>query len=52
MVKTTLRLPETLWRAGRIRALDERVDFQLVVARGLELYLKTPPKRREKEGAR
>lgn len=52
MVKTTLRLPEALWRAARIRAIDERVDFQDIVARGLELYLKTHLKRREKEGGR
>ena len=47
MVKSTLRLPAALWRAGRIRALDEHLDFQDLVARALERYLKsTATKRR------
>lgn len=50
MVKTTIKLPEGLWRAARIRALDERAEFQAVVARALERYLKTPVKRREEGG--
>lgn len=45
MVKTTLRLPESTWRAARIRALDEHVDFQVIVARALDNYVKTPLKR-------
>jgi len=44
MVKTTLRLPEPLWRDARIRALDERKDFQTVVAEALGAHLKTKPK--------
>lgn len=44
MVKSTVKLPEALWRAARVRALDERRDFQDVVADALVLYLKTPPK--------
>ena len=39
-VKTSLRLPEDLWREAHIRALDERTDMQVIVARALELYLR------------
>ena len=52
MVKTTLRVPEPVWRAARIRALEERRPFQEVLADALTLYLRTPVKRREKEGRR
>ena len=41
-VKTTIRFPEDLWRAARIRALDERIDFQAVVIKAIEAYLRTP----------
>lgn len=44
MVKCTLKLPAPIWREGRIRALDERRDFQDVVADALKLYLKQPQK--------
>jgi len=44
MVKCTMKLPADAWRAGRIRALDERRDFQEVVADALKLYLKQPQK--------
>jgi hypothetical protein len=43
-VKCTVKLPADLWRAARHRALDERRDFQDLVAEALELYLKRPPK--------
>lgn len=46
-VKTTVRIPAALWRAARVRALDERADFQDVVVRALEAYLKTAVRRRE-----
>ncbi len=48
MIKTTLRLPENVWREARIRALDERKDFQTVVAEALEAHLKTKPKKSKK----
>lgn len=44
MVKTSLKLPVAIWRAARVRALDERREFQAVVADALTLYLKRPPK--------
>ncbi len=43
MVKCTMKLPADLWRAGRIRALDERRGFQDVVADALAYYLKHKP---------
>ena len=42
MKKTTIRLPEDVWRAARIRALDENRDFQDLVADALQRYLKKP----------
>jgi hypothetical protein len=44
-VKTTLELPEDLWRAARIRALDERTNLKALIVRGLELVLAQPPKK-------
>lgn len=52
MVKTTLRVPEPIWKAARVRALDERRSFQDVLADALAVYLKTPIKKRGKEGGR
>ena len=49
MVKTTVDLPETLWRAAKVRAVDERSDLRSVVAAALELYLKTTKPRKEGE---
>jgi hypothetical protein len=46
LVKTTIKLPKTLWREARIRALDEDKDFQEIVASALAAYLKTPLKRK------
>jgi len=51
MVKTTVDLPEALWRAAKIRAMDERTDLRATVIAALEGYLRTKPKRRD-EGAR
>ena len=39
-VKTSLKLPTEVWRAARIRALDERTELQVIVTRALEAYLK------------
>lgn len=48
-VKTTVDLPEPLWRAAKLRAMDERTDLRAVVIAALEAYLKT---KRKKEGGR
>jgi hypothetical protein len=49
MKKTSMKLPEDVWERGHIRALQERRDFQDVVADALEMYLKAKPR---KEGQR
>lgn len=41
-VKTTVELPGDLWRAAKIRAMDERSDLRTVLIRALEEYLRTP----------
>jgi hypothetical protein len=47
MVKSTVDLPENLWRAAKIRAMDERTDLRSVIISALAEYLKTRPRRRE-----
>jgi hypothetical protein len=50
-VKTTVELPAALWRAAKIRAMDERVDMRTVFIRALERFLDLPetrPARRAK----
>lgn len=37
-VKVTIRLPETLWKKTRIRALEEGRNAQDIIEDGLELY--------------
>jgi hypothetical protein len=43
-VKTSLKLPKTLWREATIRAIDEGRDLQDVIADALAAYLKSTPK--------
>jgi hypothetical protein len=38
-VKTTVELPADLWRAAKIRAMDERVDLRTILIRALEGFL-------------
>ena len=42
-VKTTVELPGELWRAAKIRAMDERADLRTVLIRALEDYLRGEP---------
>lgn len=42
-VKTTVELPGELWRAAKIRAMDERTDLRTVLIRALEQYLGQSP---------
>lgn len=44
-VKTSLELPEELWRAAKIRAMEERSDLKSVLIAALEAYLKLPKRR-------
>jgi len=39
-VKTTVELPGELWRAAKIRAVDDRADLRTVLIRALEDYLR------------
>jgi len=49
MVRTTLLLPEELWRSAKMRALDEG-DLRTVMIRALEVYLARPSKARKGGG--
>lgn len=42
MVKTTLLMPEDLWRRAKVRALEEKCDLRDLLIEGLELVLKRP----------
>ena len=39
VVKTTVHLPEDLWRKAKIRALEERVDLRDLIIEGLNSVL-------------
>jgi hypothetical protein len=41
-VKTTVDLPQALWRAAKIRALDDQTDLRSVVIAALRAYLHLP----------
>ncbi len=43
MIRTTLELPEELWRQAKVRAIDEG-DLRTVMIRALEEYLAKPAK--------
>ena len=43
-IKTTVRLPKRIWRDARVRALDQGIDLQDLVAAALVAYLKSPIK--------
>jgi len=46
-VKTTVDLPEELWRRAKIRAMDDRGDLRSIIIAALEAYLKPRVVRRE-----
>lgn len=46
MIRTTLLLPEDLWRQAKMRAIDEG-DLRTVMIRALEEYLAKPAKARK-----
>ncbi|MDQ6893025.1 MAG: hypothetical protein M3167_10140 [Acidobacteriota bacterium] len=46
-VKTSMEIPEDLWRAAKIRAMDEKKNFQDIVAEALREYL-----RKQKKGGK
>jgi hypothetical protein len=45
MVRTTLLLPEELWRAAKMKALEDRSDLRTVIMAALTRYLREPAKR-------
>jgi hypothetical protein len=45
VVKTTVELPADLWRAAKIRAMDERIDLRSVLILALERFLEFPESR-------
>lgn len=49
MIRTTLELPEELWRAAKMRAIDEG-DLRTVMIRALEEYLARPAKPKARKG--
>lgn len=50
-VKTTVELPGDLWRAAKIRAMDERSDLRSVLVRALETYLGTGDRKTSRTGS-
>lgn len=48
--KSTIVIPEALWRRVKIRAMDERTDFRRLVIKALERYLKTTKPKGEVRG--
>ena len=45
MRKTTIDLPAGLWRAAKIRAVDEGSDLRSVIIEALTAHLKAKPKK-------
>lgn len=45
MVRTSLTLPEDLWKATQHRAIETRSSLRQIVIEALTAYLKTPSKR-------
>jgi len=43
-VKTTVELPEALWRAAKIRGVEQHTDLRAVIIDALELLLRTKAK--------
>lgn len=39
-MKTSIKLPEDLWRQAHIRGLHDRMDLQDVIAEALKVYLR------------
>lgn len=40
VVKTSVKLNRDLWKRAHVRAMDEGVDLQDVIAKAVEAYLK------------
>lgn len=47
MIRTSLELPEALWRRAKQRAIVERSDLRALIIRGLERVLAEKPAKKE-----
>jgi len=45
LVKTTVELPRDLWRAAKLRAMDEGTDLRTVIIAALQALLKKDGRR-------
>lgn len=45
MVRTSLTLPEDLWKATQHRAVETRSSLRQIIIEALTSHLKTPPKK-------
>ena len=41
-ISTTIELPPDLWRAAKIRAVEEHSNLRTIIIRALTAYLATP----------
>ena len=39
-IKTSVKLPRKLWKRARMRAVEEELDLQDIIAMALEAYLR------------
>ena len=46
-VKTTVDLPQELWRAAKMRAIEEGADLRRIIITALNQYLKRKQTKRE-----
>ncbi|MBI4537137.1 MAG: hypothetical protein HY712_04170 [candidate division NC10 bacterium] len=49
MIRTTLLMPEELWKAAKVRAIEEG-DLRTVMLNALEEYLAKPARARPRKG--
>jgi len=44
-LKTTVVLPRDLWKRARLEAVEEETDLSTLIAKAIEAYLKSNPKK-------
>ena len=44
-LKTTVVLPRDLWKRARIEAVEEETDLSTLIAKTIEAYLKSKPRK-------
>jgi hypothetical protein len=50
LVQLTVRIPRSLWKRAKLRAVEEERDLREIVMESLEAYLRTKPKKGGKRG--